>query len=412
MAPKVWLHLVSMVFLLLVHQPPAMLPSLPPPPPPPPPAAAAPLPRCVAARLQLGAWSAAQEAAPHARRRPLAFAVPVHPPTFHFTLDLLYARHLQPAQFDLFLVFTTPDDAALYRDFLAAAPRQQPNSSLEFLGEQRRAQPPAWERLYAPLVLQWPCHSSVDLADRKVIITAKKLFALAALHACYDLMTTTDAETSVIRPARVLAAVRAAAESRAVVASAVPGYSDMVQHSVGMFHAPHDAERIRALTRDYTLWTWWNDVPVWRAADVPAFLRYIDFPARTPQEFREFDHMTYTLWRVLHRNATLVAIAPPGLDGPFGNTAQPSHWLAAAAAAPPGPAWMTLHFCRSNRAFCASQGAIALLHHLDRGDTPWWRSAWDPGHMPAVVEDAPAADTPHCGLAGSTRLTTPLAASE
>ena len=68
---------------------------------------------------------------------------------------------MRPEQFDLYLVFTTDEDAALYRAFLAQQPRAQPNSTLEFgayAGEALPAAPPRWEALYAPLVLRWPCH--------------------------------------------------------------------------------------------------------------------------------------------------------------------------------------------------------------------------------------------------------------
>lgn len=73
---------------------------------------------------------------------------------------------------------------------------------------------------------------------------------------------------------------------------------------------------------------------------------------------------------------------------------------------------MTLHFCRRNPAFCASQPSIALLHHLDRGETPWWRSGWEAGHMAATVEEAPAAGSGSCALAGHTQLLTLLQEEE
>ena len=386
--------------------PPQLAPAQQPAPPHPPP----PLPRCVASRQALGLWTAAQEAPPQQPRRPLALAVPVHPPTFPYTLELLFARHTHPGQFDLFLVFSTPEDAALYAAFLAQQPRAAPNSSLEFSAFAGSAppllQPPRWEALYTPLVLRWPCHSSLDLADRKVIITAKKLFAVALLHACYELLVTCDAETAVLRPAGVLRAARAAAAGLPLlVATSVPGYADMVEASAAGFPAA-DYAAIRQRTQGFALWTWWNQLPVWRAEEVPKFLRYLAFPARIPQAFNEFDHLSYTLWRVLHRNASLVQLAHPGLDGPFGNTGDPAHWEAAAALSPPGPVWMTLHFCRRNRDFCARQGTIALLHHLDRGETPWWRSGWEAGHMAAAQEEAPATDSPVCAMAGATQLVT------
>ena len=377
--------------------------------PPHPPAASS----CLASRQQLGVWSAAHEPPPPGSPKlPLAFAVPVHPPTFPYTLHLLYAAFTHPGQFDVYLIFTSPEDAALYLLFLSQQPRTPPNATLDTGAPRLPAPGLLWEALYTPLVLRWPCHSSQDLADRKVIITAKKLYAVALLHACYQLLVTCDAETAVLRPGGVLAAATAAAASLPlIVATWVPNYADMVAASVAMF-PPADLAAIRAATHDFALWSWWNQLPVWRAEEVPAFLAYIDFPARTPQAFNEFDHLTYTAWRVLHRGASLVLLAAPGLDGPFGNTAEPAHWSAAAALSPPGPVWMTLHFCRRNPAFCASQPSIALLHHLDRGETPWWRSGWEAGHMAATVEEAPAAGSGSCALAGRTQLLTLLQEEE
>jgi hypothetical protein len=175
--------------------------------------------------------------------------------------------------------------------------------------------------------------------------------------------------------------------------------------SVAMFPS-QDLEAVREITRDFGLWTWWNDAPFYLSRDVPTFLRYIDFPARIPQAFNEFEHLTYTMWRVLHRNVTLVNLmdVAPDLDGPFGNTASPKHYEAAASISPPGPVWMTLHFCKSNPTLCREKESIVMIHHTDRGSTPWWRSQWDEGHMPSTVEDA---FFPTCPTAESTRFLTP-----
>lgn len=377
---------------------------------------------CVKDRLKEGTWGASQEVAVmdydstmHGKRQPLAFAIPTHPPTFHFTLELLYAHHLHPDQFSVYLIFTTPDDAALYRHFLAQTPRQQPNStttSAYTLPSQspRLGTPFQWESLYTPLILQWPCHSSVDLADRRVIITAKKLYALALLHACYDVITTFDAEAAVIKPASVQAAILAAAHQPKVIAAHFPNYADMLQASVAMF-PPSDIATLARLTLDFALWPWWTDIPTWLSRDVPAFLQAIDFPARPPAHFNEFDHLTYTMWRVLHRNASLVnAMGLPGvetLDGPFGNTALAQHYAGVALAVPPGPAWMTHHFCSRNPTLCAHTPGIVMVHHTDRGDAPWWRSNWEEGTNSAAVEDE-SQHSPQCPRAGHTALVTPL----
>jgi hypothetical protein len=91
----------------------------------------------------------------------------------------------------------------------------------------------------------------------------------------------------------------------------------------------------------------------------------------------------------------------PDLDGPFGNTASAHHYEAAVALSPPGPVWMTLHFCNSNPALCREEESLVMVHHTDRGSTPWWRSSWEEGHMSTTSEDA---FTPWCPPSERTHL--------
>ena len=253
------------------------------------------------------------------------------------------------------------------------------------------------------------------MIDRNVIITAKKLFALALLHPCYEHIITSDAELRVAAPLALVAAVKEWVGRGGVLVSRWPGYSDMVVASADGF-PPAAKQAAREATEGWTLWPWWSEPPIYVAADVPLFLEFLDWPARAPSQFNEFDHLSYVLWKVAVRREWVFHEAnrvAPQLDGPWGNVGEAAVWKAVAGAWPPGPIWATAYFCSRNSALCSQPGSsIVLHHHCDRGSAPWWRSEWKEetggaGVAVAEVEEGGGEDpwdTSTCPRAGTTHI--------
>ena len=134
---KLLLHAVAALLLFTavpppISQPPPPFLSLPP----------APRPQlrpntCVArqlSRFAAGDAHAAARAPPHPTLRPLAFAIPVHPPAFPYLLDLLWARRMHPEEgWDVYLILSSRADAAALRAFLAGPAGSAPLNASSLL---------------------------------------------------------------------------------------------------------------------------------------------------------------------------------------------------------------------------------------------------------------------------------------
>jgi len=361
--------------------------------PPPAGAARARAPQCAARGAALAAAGDLHGAARRARAaapRAVAAAVVTHAPTFALAAGFVAAKVAARAcDWDVFLVFSNAAEAAAF-----AAAHGAPAACA-----------------YAPLVLAWPCHAEAALASARVIITAKKLFALAVLGACYDVVLPLDAEMRLLAPRRVRAAALGAAARRRVLGGRNAGHEDCSLASAAPL--PRDlAARAANATDGWAVWTWWTELPVVEGADVPAFADAIDFPARAPQAYEEFEHLTYTFWKAARGEWAVVDLsASPAAprDGPVQNVVDGATLAALAARFPPAPAWLTAAACAAAPERCDGTGAAVIAHHVDRGAEPWWGSKWAPG---SPLPDGGAADDPHeaeeaiCPRARFTNLTT------
>ena len=96
------------------------------------------------------------------------------------------------------------------------------------------------------------------------IVSLKHFTALAILRACYPVIATPDAELST--RGRVGAALAGRAARLGTVLAGFNPLSRCNLRRAAEYAPREDVEELRSLTRDFTLDSWWSDVPVYRAA--------------------------------------------------------------------------------------------------------------------------------------------------
>ena len=322
--------------------------------------------QCLASQLELGRAGRLLEAslAPRSSHpRALAIAVPVYPPHFEYLLNFLapLATAEGPSLgWDLYPVFSSEEDAAAFQAYLASKGQQE-----------------AYTPLYTPLILAWDPLVEPRLAAtaqwgfRPPVVLYKNLHALALLHPCYTHLAVLDAEVVILRPERLVAAFAARAAGGLVLAGYVPRYRYFNLWSSCMF-APEDRAALAALTRDNCLYSWWSDVPVYIAGDVPAFLGYIGYPVHfaNPQG-NEFAHLSYELWKVMRGEWQAVDLSDAPVHystcGSLEMMGEGAVYRAVVEAFPPGPRWLSAAFCAKNPGLCEGNEDVVLLYHLNRG---------------------------------------------
>jgi hypothetical protein len=349
-----------------------------PPPQPPPPAAAATDPAlalpganaaCLASQLALGRQGRLLEASLSPRSatpRALALAIPIYPPHFPYLLNFIAplvdaaAAEEPPLGWDVFPVFTNEEDAAAFEAYLADRGLQE-----------------AYAPHYTPLVLAWDDKVAARLAATAgwglgfPFTLYKNYHAMALLHPCYAHLAALDAEMTILRPRELVRAFAERARAGVVLAGYVPRYRYFNLWSTCMFE-PGDRARLAALTRDHCLYSWWSDLPVVIASDVPQFLAYIGYPIHfaSPHNY-EFGHVVYERWKLMREEWQAADLSAPPVNfelcGSLEMMGRAEDYEAVRAAHPPGPRWLNAAFCKRHAHLCgADNEALVMLFHLNR----------------------------------------------
>ena len=324
---------------------------------------------CLASQLALGRQGRLLEASLSPRSatpRALALAIPIHPPHFPYLLNFIApladaaAAGEPPLGWDVFPVFTSEEDAAAFGAFLAGKGLQK-----------------AYAPHYTPLILAWDAKvaarqaATADWGLGFPFTLYKNYHAMALLHPCYAHLAALDAEMSILRPRELVRAFAERARAGVVLAGYVPRYRYFNLWSTCMFE-PGDRARLAALTRDHCLYSWWSDLPVVIAADVPQFLAYIGYPIHFGSpHFYEFGHVVYERWKLMREEWRVVDLSAPPVNfelcGSLEMMGRAEDYEAVRAAHPPGPRWLNAAFCKRHAHLCgADNEALVMLFHLNR----------------------------------------------
>ena len=311
-----------------------------------------------AALLDAAAYEHARTSPRLARARPLAAAFPLHEPRFSFGLDTMRKRRSvsngtlafpsSSSSWDIFFVFFGEEQASGFERYV-------------------RERAPELADYYSPLLMPETLLVDIDAVavHERNYADLKHLYALATLHPCYEQLVVMDADAEVVRPERLLAAAQSRLSNRRVFGMHAPMMRGFMSDDSTMCASAEDAPRLRNLTRDFALFAWWSDLPAFRSADVPHFLKY----ARWPRTCRL---LSYEMWSVLHRNWSFVdltaeiGLAESGLECLSDSRA----WDAWAARYPPGPLWAAKRTCAALPGGCLDprRSSIAVVYHADRTD--------------------------------------------
>lgn len=215
-----------------------------------------------------------------------ALIVPIHDAYFIYGVNLLFQS--MGADYDIVFVFSTDADRMQFKEMHQASP---------FLN-------------YASIVLaDYFSGSAMSvIAEKRVWPTIKKFLALSLTHSYYDYLLCVDAETFILSPTGWTAAAEEVVNKATWYAGSL-GLDNLaerhIMHASSVALAPvEDLQTIQTMSRDWTVYTWWWDIPVYSSQSVPGFLDWIGW--NPSLQFVErlnhsvFDHITYQFYMVLH----------------------------------------------------------------------------------------------------------------
>lgn len=227
-------------------------------------------------------------------RRRTALIVPIHDLYFHYGITLLFQSI--GADYDIIFVFSTDSDRMRFREM------HQASSFLE----------------YHSIILDDHFSGSAisGIAARNVWPSLKKFLAISLSHKHYDYLLCVDAETFILKAEGWTAACENIVENKRWYGGAlyeVNASERFIMHASSMLLAPtSDHEKIQAISQNWSLYTWWWDLPVYSSKSVPGFLDWIGWEPSL--QFVEklnhsiFDHITYQFYMALHEGFSFLRV--------------------------------------------------------------------------------------------------------
>lgn len=143
------------------------------------------------------------------------------------------------------------------------------------------------------------------------IVTYKKFWALDKVlkNSYYDYIIACDSETDVIEKNFTIDNVIKKIESffyhKRIYGGKVDDDSviEICKCSANRFEKNIDT--IMKETDNFSVYTWWSDIPVYRKNDLIHFFQVVDY---TNLEWNHFDHMIYQYYLILYHNFTIIKI--------------------------------------------------------------------------------------------------------
>ena len=216
-----------------------------------------------------------------------AIVIPLHPKHYNFGYYII--NELHNTNVDLYFVFTSLEDKNNFQTFLLE------HIKLNFL------------------IL-------TDFTDLQIVINTnsfvsiKKLYALSVLHEKYEYISCIDSEIKFINKTNFYEIMRNIVNSKIMCGGKINdnmwGERSILIDSLIKISDNKSHNELRNISQDFTIYTWWSNLPVYDCKIAKHFLDWIDFRSCTLDRFcwNVFDDMLYNYFCILFYNYQLKVI--------------------------------------------------------------------------------------------------------
>jgi len=263
----------------------------------------------------------------------VAFLIPIHPPHYHFMYNLLNKCRNNDIEVDIFLVFSNTTD---YDNF---------NMKNEI----------------KPIIC--------DSLKTKSIVTYKKFFGLKQLaNSKYDYIICCDSEIDIVSDNFTNDVINSKIQNifnnKKIYAGDTTGnwVTRITETSANIF--PDQIDMLKNITKDFTLFFWWSDLPVYRRADIIPFFNMINYEDII---WEHFDYIIYQYYLIICHGFEIINTTPItnvnySLEMLYINDIDILNKLVDIKY---GFSWNSERMYRLNKSFIDSQKGF-LIYHLDR----------------------------------------------
>jgi len=263
-----------------------------------------------------------------------AFLIPIYPPHYQYIYNLINKLKVNDIKIDIYLVFSNNSD---YNEF---------NMKTEIL----------------PIIMN-------ETTQSKSIVVYKKFFGLKQLaNTKYDYIISCDSEIDIIpnnfTNENINKKIEQIFYNKKIYAGDTTGIwvTKITKTSAELF--PEKYEYLKDITKDFSLYFWWSDLPVYRRSDINEFFNMINYDNII---WEHFDYIIYQYYLILFHNFEIINTTPItdikwSLEGLNTNNINILNKLLDIKY---GFSWNSNIFYNNNKTFFESQGGF-LIYHIDR----------------------------------------------
>jgi len=263
----------------------------------------------------------------------IAFLIPIHPPKYDYMYNLINKCRNNDIEVDIFLIFSNMID---YDNF---------NMKNEI----------------KPIIC--------DPFNTKSIVTFKKFFGLKQLaDSKYDYIICCDSEIDILcdnfTNENINNKIQQIFNNKKIYAGDTEGVwvSKITEVSANLFPEEHDF--LKNITKNFTLYFWYSDLPVYRRADITQFLSMINYDNIV---WEHFDYIIYQYYLILYHGFEIINTTPITnvnwtIEYVFTNNIDILNKLVYINY---GFSWNTKKMYNLSKIFIDSQKGF-LIYHLDR----------------------------------------------
>jgi hypothetical protein len=264
----------------------------------------------------------------------IAFLIPIHPPHYDFMYNLINKLNDNDIKIDIYLIFSNKTD-------------------------------------YDNFIMKNEIHHIIcEYFQSNSIVTYKKFFGLRQLaDSKYDYIICCDSETDIISnnftSEIINDKIKQIFDNKKIYAGDT--HPNCVSRKITQISAqlfPEKYKYLEDITKKFTLYFWWSDLPVYRRSDINSFLNMINY---SNMVWEHFDYIIYQYYLILYYNFELINTTPTtNLNWSLENLLTTNiNILNELINIGYGFSWTTKKFYNLNKEFVESQKGF-LIYHLDR----------------------------------------------
>jgi hypothetical protein len=214
-----------------------------------------------------------------------AFCIPLHPKHFSYGYEIEDA--LNGTDADLYFIFT---DDAEKDSFYKYGQNSNYLVLSDFVNVKRLDRNRSW-------------------------VSVKKLYALSKLYNRYEYISCIDSEVLFINT-KFYKTMKNTANNKIICGgdisdSANRDYSKIMKESLTNIVPVKDRTRLKQISQEYSIYTWWSNLPVYDCSKARGFLEWIEFNNKDfidKMTWYVFDDIVYNYYVILKYNYKLVVI--------------------------------------------------------------------------------------------------------